>query len=114
MTDLVTLDQVNNALRLNLEGDLEEASADESDVSRFEDVQLKIVQATALVMGYLKDQANEYWTPETAPGEVGAAVILAVKSLYDDSAAAKMIADLDKGEGAIPALLRRLRDPALA
>lgn len=114
--ELVTLEQVNNALRLNLEGDLSEPSADDGDDDRFNDIRLKIRQATDLIMDYLKLSEDSYagWTPETVPGPVSAAVILAIKSLYDDPSEAKLIADLDKGTGPIPSLLRRLRDPAMA
>lgn len=114
--ELVTLSQVNDALRLNLEGDLSEPSADDGDDSRFNDIQLKIRQATDIILDYLKISEDSYagWTAETVPGPVSAAVILAIKSLYDDPSEAKLIADLDKGTGPIPSLLRRLRDPALA
>lgn len=114
--ELVTLAQVNDALRLNLEGDLSEPSADDGDDSRFADIQLKIKQATDIIMDYLDLSEDSYsgWTPETVPGPVSASIILAVKSLYDDPGEAKRLADLDKGEGAIASLLRRLRDPAMA
>jgi hypothetical protein len=113
MTELVTLAQVNNALRLNLEALIENPSANDGD-TQLDDLELKIAQATDLIVGYLKGQYDETWTVETVPGAVSAAIILAVKSLYDDLAAASMIADLDAGTGPIPALLRRRRDPALA
>lgn len=102
---LVTLDQVNLALRLDL------APNDE----RTPDIELKISQAEDAVIDYLK-KPDHGWTPETVPPRVMAAILLVVQSLFDESATAEMIAGLGTGdpENPVVALLYRLRDPALA
>jgi hypothetical protein len=102
---LVTLAQVNLALRLDLiDGD-----------ERVPDIELKIRQAEDAVVGYLKKPAHG-WTDETVPGRVSAAVMLVVQSLLDDSAEATMLSGLGTGDPKNPvvALLYRLRDPAIA
>ena len=102
---LVTVSQVNLALRLDL------APGDE----RIPDVELKIGQAEDIVYDFLKSRAQG-WTAETVPGRVSAAIIMIVQSLFDETETAKMLADLASGSAANPivGLLYRLRDPALA
>jgi hypothetical protein len=102
---LVTLQQVNLALRLDLvEGD-----------ERTPDIQLKIAQAEDAILDYLK-KPDHGWTEGTVPPRVQAAIILTIKSLLDDSAAPEMLSGLGTGDPKNPvvALLYRLRDPAIA
>lgn len=102
---LVTLDQVNEALHLDLvDGD-----------ERTADVEMKIAQAEDAVLDYLK-KPDHGWTPETVPPRVTAAIMLLIQSLYDDSATPEMISGLGTGDPRNPvvALLYRLRDPAIA
>lgn len=104
MTPLVTLEQVNLALKLDL--------TPEDD--RTPDVEWKIAQATEIVIDYLKKPDHE-WTTEDVPGQVSAAIILVIRALIDGEEA-ELLSGLAKGDTATPvvALLMRLRDPALA
>lgn len=102
---LVTLEQVNAALHLDLiEGD-----------ERTPDVELKISQAEDAVIDYLK-KPDHGWTEENVPGRVSAAVMILVQSLLDDAATPELISGLGTGDPKNPvvALLYRLRDPSLA
>ncbi|KSV72939.1 hypothetical protein N182_28860 [Sinorhizobium sp. GL2] len=102
---LVTLDQVNLALRLDL--------VDNDD--RIPDVNLKIKQAESAVIRFLK-KPDHGWTEETVPGEVSAAILIVIQSLLDEADTGAMLAGLGTGDPKSPvvALLYRLRDPALA
>lgn len=104
MTPLVTLDQVNLALKLDL------TPADE----RNPDIEWKMAQATDIVIDYLKQPDHE-WTTEDVPGQVSAAIILVIRALIDGEEA-ELLSGLAKGDTAtsVVALLMRLRDPALA
>lgn len=120
----VTVEQVNNALRLGLELDIDPSGPD-ADPSRLDDIELKIIQAQDMVIDYIKkteEQIEELeWTsPSTVPGRVSAAIIITIKCLLDDSEESNAM--LSGLSGTIPAdarnpivaLLWRLRDPALA
>jgi len=110
MAELVTLAQVNLALKLDLtQSGSPLAFTDE----RTPDIELKMDQAEAAILDYLKVGADE-WTAETVPAQVTAAIILAVKGLYDGNDA--LLAGLYDNERTNPivGLLQRLRDPALA
>jgi hypothetical protein len=114
MADLVTLEQVNLALRLDL---VQSGSPLEFTDERTPDIELKIVQSQAAVLRYLKSQADEDWTAETVPQEVTAAIILGVKTLLDDPNAelfAAMATGVPGPDNPIGGLLYGLRDPALA
>lgn len=115
MTALVTVAQVDRALRLDLANDLGDGSSDDGDTSRLEDVELKIVQATDIVLDYIK-KADDEWTADTVPGRVSAAIIMVVQCLFDDGAQAELLAGLAGGDLKNPlvAILYRLRDPAIA
>lgn len=104
MTPLVTLEQVNLALKLDL------TPADD----RTPDVEWKMAQATEIVIDYLKKPDHE-WTTEDVPGQISAAIILVIRALIDGEEA-ELLSGLAKGDTATPvvALLMRLRDPALA
>lgn len=107
---LVTLEQVNLALRLDLE---QTGSPPTFTDERTPDVELKMVQAEDAILDYLKVDADE-WTAETVPGRVSAAIILAVRGLFDgeDNLLAGLY-DNDRNNP-IVGLLQRLRDPAIA
>lgn len=114
MAQLVTLEQVDLALRLDLIRD--GGSPEEYDDVRVPDIELKMDQAEAAVLRYLKGGADPDWTIETAPREVSAAIILGVKSLLDENGA-DMLSELNTGipgpKNPICSLLYPLRDPAL-
>lgn len=102
---LVTLQQVNLALRLDLvDGD-----------ERVPDIELKIKQAEDAVIGYL-NKPDHGWDETTVPGSVSAAVMLVIKSLLDKAGSAEMLSGLGTGDPKNPvvALLYRLRTPAIA
>lgn len=102
---LVTIDQVNLALRLELV---------ESD-ERIPDIELRISQAEDAVLDYLK-KPDADWDEETVPPRVSAAVLLVVQSLLDTSDTGGLLPGLGSGDPKNPvvALLYRLRDPAVA
>jgi hypothetical protein len=107
---LVTVDQVNAALRLDLVDDDE----------RTPDIELKIGQAEDIVLDFIQPKPDPEWNAETVPARVTAAVIMTVACLLDDSEeSAAMISGLSGMTGADPnnriaALLWRLRKPSLA
>lgn len=102
MVALVTLEQVKSSLRVDF-------------IDSDTDLALKIEQATDAVVDYIK-KPDHGWTVETVPGRVSAAIILVVKSLFDDSEKAELLSALAGGElkNPVVSLLYRLRDPALA
>lgn len=110
MPDLVTLEQVNLALKLDL---TQSGSPAEFTDARTPDVELKITQAQDAILDYLKVDADA-WTAEDVPPVVTAAIMLAVKGLFDGNDA--LLAGLYDNERSNPivGLLQRRRDPALA
>ena len=72
------------------------------------DVMLKLLQASAIVVDYLKKPEDHGWDEFTAPQPVKAATLLVLSELYDQR----------EGKDGIPlaarVLLERFRDPALA
>lgn len=113
---LLTLEQVNGALNLDLQGSAPTFSADERSAS----ILLKIKQAEDIVLDFVQPKPNPAWTESTVPGRVSAAIIIAVNCLLDDTD--ERLAMLSGLSGANPvdpknpiaALLWRLRDPTLA
>lgn len=115
MVALVTVEQVNNALRLDL--DLGDPPAGDGDADRIADIESKIEQATDIVLDYLKMAPDDVWTIETVPPRVSAAIIIVVRCLLDDSEdSLAMLSGLSGADLSNPivALLYRLRDPAIA
>lgn len=115
---LVTVAQVNDALKLNLEADAVDESGG-GDTSRLDDIELKIKQAEDIVLGFVQPQPDPAWTAETVPGSVSAAIIVAVRCLLDDSE--ESLAMLSGLSGTSPdprnpiaALLWRHRTPSMA
>lgn len=109
MATFVTLQQVNDALRLDLE---KTGSPPTFTDERTPDVELKINQAEATIIDYLK-VAPEKWNSDTVPPMVTAAIILAVRGLYDgDDELLAGLYDNDR-KNPIVGLLQRLRKPTV-
>lgn len=127
MAELVTIVQADGHLRLDLEHD--NGSPLTYTDERLADLQLKIDQAEAIVINYLKLDDAEFelalngdanTSPETPAtwsqrdrSNVQAAVLLVLSALYDD-APDRTVADYMRAGGTVSLLLARLRDPALA
>lgn len=113
---LVTLKQVSDALRLGLQG----AEPNYTDDERTPDIQLKIKQAEAIVLDFIQPKPDPEWTDADVPGQVSAAIIMAVRCLLDDTdESMAMLSGLSGTTGVDPknpiaALLWRLRKPSLA
>ena len=99
---LVTLAQAKAHLRITT------PALDPGDV----DIQLKLDQAEAIILDYLKRPTPETWEAATVPGPVTAAILLMLARLHEHRG------DLEKEDAdlwlAVERLLMRLRDPALA
>jgi len=119
MVALVTLEDVNFRLRLDLER--AEDGEEEGEAGAFTDervpgIQRLIEDATGIVLDYLKTDGAQ-WSleageeegeeaPGPVPATVTAAICLVVRNLYDE---------VDEPlSPAVRALLERHRDPALA
>lgn len=76
------------------------------------DIQLKLDQAEAIILRYLKTTPDPEWTAETAPANVTAAILLLLTSLYELRGDDQTLSELTWT--AIERLLVSLRDPALA
>jgi hypothetical protein len=119
---LVTVEEVNNALRLDLEADVGgDLSGDGGEATgRLDDIELKIAQAEAIVLGFIQPAPDPAWTHDTVPKEVSAAIIIAVRCLLDDTEESMaMLSGLSGITGfdarnPIAALLWRRRDPSFA
>jgi Phage gp6-like head-tail connector protein len=101
MAVIATLAQAKAHLRLSAD-----ASANDADV------ELKLQQATAIIVDYLKDRADAAWTPYTVPGPVQSATLLMLTHLYEHRGDEPSTDDALWL--AISRLLMRLRDPAVA
>lgn len=114
---LITLAQADAHLRLDLETD--GASPPVYTDARTANVELKMVQAEAVILNYLK--LSEFPDPSDSPQVWSAsdvscaqtAVLVILSALFDD-ADGRTIEDCMKAGGMISLLLIRLRDPALA
>jgi hypothetical protein len=118
---LVTVKEINDALRLDLDADIGEGSGgDDGDTSRLDDIELKLKQAEAIVLGFIQPLPEVPWTHDDVPGEVSAAIIIAVRCLLDDTdESMAMLSGLSGITGfdarnPIAALLWRRRQPSLA
>lgn len=110
MAALVTLEQANLALKLDL---VQSGSPLAFTDARTPDVELKLDQAEGIILDYLKVSADE-WTDETVPVQVTASILRAAKALFDGED--EILAGLANNERGNPivGMLMRLRDPALA
>ncbi len=113
---LVTLAQVNSSLRLGLQGEAPDFTADE----RTPDVLLKINQAEDIVLDFIQPKPDPAWGASTVPARVTAAIIVAVRCLVDESDENTAIlsglagGNVDPAKNTIAALLWRLRDPSMS
>lgn len=76
------------------------------------EVQVKLDQAEAIILRYLKAQADPTWTAATVPANVPTAMLLLLASLYEMRGDDQRLSEMTWT--AIERLLRILRDPALA
>jgi hypothetical protein len=124
--DLVTLAQARRHLRLSEEIGGGSPPSGSPPSAEDEDLQLKIDQATEIILDYIERPADAVWTAEiaswdsaTVPGSVQAAILLQVGQLWrfrgDDQSNEQLPAS-EHGYLAlgVTALLHRFRDPALA
>lgn len=114
---LVTLAEADAHLRLDLETD--GASPPVYIDARLPNVQMKLTQAESIILNYLKigdlevDGSPPSWSDRDREN-VRASILLILSALFDD-ADGRTVADyMALNTGSVPALLMRLRDPALA
>ncbi len=93
MAALVTLQEAQDHLR-------------EWDENYESEVTLKSEMATDIVLDYITEE-DPYWDTDTAPPLIKAAILLVLRSLYDDS-------DADPLSDSVVRVLQRYRDPSLA
>ena len=124
MATLITVAQADAHLRLDLEND--GASPPTYTDERLPDLELKMDQAEAIVLDYLKVDADVLdgsppnysvgspilWTARDVK-VIGSAILLVLSALYDDEIE-RTLGDYMKADGVISLLLMRLRDPAIA
>lgn len=121
MATLITLTQADAHLRLDLD-----LTASPPTDERIPDLELKMDQAEAIILGYLKadDDVLDGSPPGYSVGSpvlwtardvkvIASAILLLLAALHDD-APDRTVADYMKAGGTIDLLLARLRDPALA
>jgi hypothetical protein len=100
---LVTLQQAKDHLRVTT------AALDPGDA----DIQAKLDQAEAIILNYLKAQADPLWvSPATAPANVTAAILILLTALREHRGDDQTLDELSWTT--IERLLVGLRDPALA
>lgn len=117
MADLVTLEEVNNALRLDLQIIGDPSVDDPGELERIADIEAKISQASDIVLDYVTHAEKDYWDETTAPDRAKAATIMVVRCLLDDTEESMaMLGGLRSGtaDNPIVGLLYRLRDPVLS
>lgn len=86
-----------------------------TDADHDADVQLKADQASAIVVDFLKAQADPDWTPQTVNLIVQSAILDVLTCLYEHRGDDFGINNPDAGLwDAIGRRLARLRDPAVA
>lgn len=109
--DLITIDEANDHLRLDLEGD-GASPEDFSGDSRYVELELKIASATEAVLDYISSyvaRENPNWDVDTAPATVRAATLLVLSWFWehrgDDDAPADGYLTAP-----VKALLHRYRD----
>ena len=82
------------------------------------DLQSKIDESSAAIVGYLADQADETWTETTAPPVVKAAIKLHLglmdRNRGDNGETADRERDAERTWLFIQRVLRQLRDPIVA
>lgn len=111
---IVSMQQASDHLRLGLEFGGSPETADDDMTSR--DLALKVAEAEAIVLDYLKvpEDGSPLWEPsERALPVIQAAIKLVLSALWDDREGAGE-GDYLAENGPVARLLRRYRDPALA
>lgn len=108
---VVTIDDLNAALRLDLEND--GGSPVEWTDERLPEVEIKLAQAEDIVREFLKIDATA-WPPDDVTERVKAAIMLAFKALFDDQLAWIEALQATPPGGPIASLLRFDRVPTLA
>lgn len=96
MTQLVDIYQAHKHLRI-----------DDDDAD--EDLDIKIEQASEIVIDYLKTSNSGWEDPDTVPYPIQAATLLVLGVLWEEREGA-----VDPLTDAVKSLLHRFRDPALA
>lgn len=110
---LVTIEEANRHLRLDLGLDAESGSGAEDDDGGIRaDLVLKMEQATEIVLDYLKTEGSG-WDEETVPRPIHAAVLLVLSALWEDREGTGD-GDYIAPNGTVARLLHRFRDPAIA
>jgi hypothetical protein len=117
MMPLITIAEADAHLRLDLENAGGSPLIYTDD--RLANVEMKIAQAEAIILNYLKrtafpdpDDSPQVWT-ESDVLVVKASIFLLLSALFDD-ANGRTVEDYMRAGGTIPLLLVRLRDPAIA
>lgn len=115
MAELITVEQANDHLRLDLE--VVATSPLTFDDERIPALLVKIAAAEAIVRDYLKCGPTVLGSPPSFTADaqevIRAAMLLVLSALWDD-APERTVADYMAPTGTISLLLARLRDPALA
>jgi len=114
---LITIAEADAHLRLDLDND--GSSPVIYTDARLANVQMKVDQAEAIILNYLK--RTEFPDPDASPQiwsesdvlVVKASIFLLLSALFDD-AQGRTVEDYMRAGGTIPLLLMRLRDPAIA
>lgn len=112
MSSLVTLKQVNDRLGL----DMAEAQDGSFSDIRVPDLELMMDQATNIVMGYVTEQPSPEWDETTVPGSISAAILMVIKSLFDDPENGELLKGLAEWDikNPIVAMLKPYRMPTCA
>jgi uncharacterized protein YutE (UPF0331/DUF86 family) len=111
MNQLISTAFVKQALRIaEYDGAGEVLPHEDDDV-----IKAYIKAAQEAVLRYLKDNANETWTEETAPRAVRQAVLIAVQAMYDPDQM-DLLSGLASSDPKNPivGMLSMLRRPTLA
>lgn len=108
---VVSIDEVNAALRLDLQND-GGSPVDWTD-ERMLDVERTLADAEDIVRMFLKVEATD-WPPDEVPDRYKRAIILAFKALFDDEPDWISALQDSPPSGPIASLLRFDRVPTLA
>lgn len=100
---LITIEEALDQLRI-VRADPDSGPDDTPDLI---DIARKMDEASDIVLDWVTDDDKSYWTEDTAPGRVKAAVKLVLGALYDGEPD-------DPLSPAVKNILRRLRRPTLA
>jgi hypothetical protein len=100
--ELVTFDEAKTWLRV-------------TDTDHDAEIETTREAANDLIYGYLKDRADETWTPTTVPAEIRHAILMLVAYYYERRGDDLEDPDRDTAIwAAVENVVKRRRDPALA